>query len=198
MLQFLPRESLLASSDLCLCKNHTYSLKMLYGEEYYYKEYQLGSTPIPSIARNRNSTWVGAVSLLYRIPNLHLITCTYCPIVLLFYLVGCTFHFVLLKRHLKVVFHSILFSVCILFIRVLSIRTLFSFIYFFSFLRIIKSNFDKNNSQLYICMSSSSEVSMQLKNLSKNINKNKCREVEIDTVFKSPCLFTSNALIQFA
>ena len=50
--------------------------------------------------------------------------------VLLFFLVGCTFHFVLLKRHLKAVFHSILFSVHILFIRILSIRILFSFVYF--------------------------------------------------------------------
>ena len=45
-----------------------------------------------------------------RIPYLHLIMYTYYSIVLLFYLVGCTFHFVLLKRHLKAVFHSILFS----------------------------------------------------------------------------------------
>ena len=59
--------------------------------------------------------------------------CTYYPIVLLFYLVWCTFHFVLLKRHLKVAFYSILLLVHILFIRILSIRILFSFAYFFSF-----------------------------------------------------------------
>ena len=52
---------------------------------------------------------------------------------LLFYLVGCTFYFVLLKRHLTAVFHSILSSVHILpFIY-------FSFVYFsfvyFSFVR---------------------------------------------------------------
>ena len=50
------------------------------------------------------------------IPNSHLIMRTYNPIVLLFYLVGCTVHFVLLKRYLKAVFHSILFPVHILFI----------------------------------------------------------------------------------
>ena len=144
LLQFLPHESLVASLDLCFSRNHTYNFKMLYGEEHYYEEYQLGiSTPIRSSARNRSSTWVGAVSLLYHKPNLHLITCTCYSIVLLFYLVGCTSHSVLLKRRLKVVFHSILFPVCILFIRVLSIRLLFSFIYFFSFLDIIKSDFDK-------------------------------------------------------
>ena len=45
------------------------------------------------------------------IPNLHLIMCTYYPMVLLYYLVGCTFLFILLKKHLNAVFHSILFSV---------------------------------------------------------------------------------------
>ena len=66
----------------------------------------------------------------YHIPNLHLIICTYYPIVLIFYMVWCTLHFVLLKRHLKVVFHSILLSVDILFIRTLFIRIHFSFVYF--------------------------------------------------------------------
>ena len=42
-----------------------------------------------------------------------------------------------------------------------------------------------------------SEVSLQLKNFPKNIYKNKCREDEIDVIFNSSCLFTSNALIQF-
>ena len=58
---------------------------------------------------------------------------------LLFYLVGCTFHFVLLKRHLKAVFHSILFSVHILFIRIFSIRILFICILFIRiiFIRIL-------------------------------------------------------------
>ena len=51
-------------------------------------------------------------------------------------------------------------------------------------------------SYVYICLLPS-EVSLQLKILPKNIYKNKCREDEIDTVFSSPCLFTSNALIQF-
>ena len=49
---------------------------------------------------------------------------------------------------------------------------------------------------MYICLLPS-EVSLQLKILPKNIYKNKCREDEIDTAFNSPCLFTSNALIQF-
>ena len=66
----------------------------------------------------------------YHIPNLHLITCTYYSIVLLFDMVLCTLHFVLLKRHLKVVFHSILPSVDILFIRTLFILIHFSFVYF--------------------------------------------------------------------
>ena len=49
---------------------------------------------------------------------------------------------------------------------------------------------------MYICLLPS-ELSLQLKILPKNIYKNKCCEDEIDTVFNSPCLFTSNALIQF-
>ena len=60
------------------------------------------------------------VSSRYRSLNLHLVTRTYYLIVLLFYLVGCTFYLVLLKRHLKAVFYSILFSIRILFIRLLS------------------------------------------------------------------------------
>ena len=51
-------------------------------------------------------------------------------------------------------------------------------------------------SYVYVCFLPS-EVSLQLKNLPKNIYKNKCREDEIDIIFNSPCLFTSNALIQF-
>ena len=67
-----------------------------------------------------------------RIPNLHLIMCTCYLMVLFFYLAGYTFHFVLLKRHLKAALHFILFSVQILFICILSIRILFfSFAYFF-------------------------------------------------------------------
>ena len=50
-----------------------------------------------------------------RIPNLYLIMYIYYPMVLLFYLVGSTFHFVLSKRYLKAVFHSILLSTHILF-----------------------------------------------------------------------------------
>ena len=49
---------------------------------------------------------------------------------------------------------------------------------------------------VYVCLLLS-EVSLQLKNLPKNIYKNKCHEDEIDTLFNSPCLFTKNALIQF-
>ena len=57
--------------------------------------------------------------------------------------------------------------------------------------------FDKQIlSYVYICLLPS-EVSLQLKILPKNIYKNKCREDEIDTIFNSPLLFTSNALIQF-
>ena len=51
-------------------------------------------------------------------------------------------------------------------------------------------------SYVYICLLPS-EVSLQLKILPKNIYKNKCCEDEIDTVFNSPFLFTSAALIQF-
>ena len=76
------------------------------------------------------------VKSLYRIPNSHLVTRTF---FLLFGMVGCTCHYVLLKRHLKAVSHSILFSVRILFIDILSIRitffhsyTFFSSILFFS------------------------------------------------------------------
>ena len=42
-----------------------------------------------------------------------------------------------------------------------------------------------------------SEISLQLKYLTKNIFKNKCHEGEINAIFNNPCLFTSNALIQF-
>ena len=57
--------------------------------------------------------------------------------------------------------------------------------------------FDKQIlSYVYVCLLPS-EVSLQLKILPKNIYKNKYLEDEIDTIFNSPCLFTSNALIQF-
>ena len=49
---------------------------------------------------------------------------------------------------------------------------------------------------IYVCLLPS-EVSLQLKNLLKNIYKSKCHEDETETIFKSPCLFTLNALIQF-
>ena len=42
-----------------------------------------------------------------------------------------------------------------------------------------------------------SEVSLQLKNFQTNIYKNKSCGGEIDTIFNSPWLLTSNALIQF-
>ena len=68
----------------------------------------------------------------YRIPNLHLITCTYYHVLLFLDL---------LKRHLKAVFHSVLFSIRILFIRlffyifvlficIILILIHFSFLYF--------------------------------------------------------------------
>ena len=59
------------------------------------------------------------------------------------------------------------------------------------------SRIRQTNSQLCLCMSSPLEVSLQLKILPKNIYINNFREEEIDTIFNSPCLFTSNALIQF-
>ena len=59
------------------------------------------------------------------------------------------------------------------------------------------SRIRQTNSQLCLCMPSPLEVSLQLKILPKNIYKNNFREEEIDTIFNSPCLFTSNALIQF-
>ena len=62
--------------------------------------------------------------------------CTYYPIVLLFYLVRFTFHFVLLKRHLKAVFHSIPFPVGMLFICILSIHIFFICILFICILYI--------------------------------------------------------------
>ena len=61
--------------------------------------------------------------------------------------------------------------------------------------RIRQTNYQLTN-YVYICLLPS-EISLQLKILPKNIYKNKCREDEIDTIFNSPCLFTSNALIQF-
>ena len=60
-----------------------------------------------------------------------------------------------------------------------------------------QAGFDKQIlSYVYICLLLA-EVSLQLKILPRNIYKNKCREDEIDTIFNSPCLFTSNSLIQF-
>ena len=57
--------------------------------------------------------------------------------------------------------------------------------------------FDKQIlSYIYVCFLPW-EVSFQLKILPKNIYKIKCREDEIEAIFNSPCLFTSNALIQF-
>ena len=86
-----------------------------------------------------------AIYSRYRIQNLHLITCTYYPlVVLLFYLVGIIFHLVLQKRHLKVAlhstllsfegcsslnsntFHSYTFFISILFIRIILIHIIFS------------------------------------------------------------------------
>ena len=61
--------------------------------------------------------------------------------------------------------------------------------------RIRQTNYQLTN-YVYICLLPS-EISLQLKILPKNIYKNKCREDEIDTIFNSPCIFTSNALIQF-
>lgn len=57
--------------------------------------------------------------------------------------------------------------------------------------------FDKQIlSSLYLCLHPL-EVSLQLRNLPKNIYKYKCHENEINTIFKSPCLFTKNVLIHF-
>ena len=58
------------------------------------------------------------------------------------------------------------------------------------------SRIRQTSSQLCICMSSTLTGLVQLKNLPKNINKNKRRENEINTIFNSSCLFTKNALIQ--
>ena len=49
---------------------------------------------------------------------------------------------------------------------------------------------------MYVCLLPS-EVLLQVKHLPKSIYKNKCREDQIDTSFNNPCLFTSNALMQF-
>ena len=62
--------------------------------------------------------------------------------------------------------------------------------------RIKSDSTNKVLSYVYICLLPS-EVLLQLKILPKSIYKNRCREDEIDTAFNSPCLFTSNALIQF-
>ena len=78
----------------------------------------------------------------YRIPSLHLITCTYYPIVLLSYLVGCTSHLILLKRHFssmllstRILFISLLFFfICITFIRVILFRALFFIRVYFLFM----------------------------------------------------------------
>ena len=60
----------------------------------------------------------------------------------------------------------------------------------------IKSDSTNRFSVMCICLLPS-EVSLQLRILPRNIYKNKCRGDEIDTIFNRPCLFTSNALIQF-
>ena len=59
------------------------------------------------------------------------------------------------------------------------------------------SRIRQTNSQLYMCMSSPFRGLATTKKSSKNIYKNKCCEDEIDTIFNSPCVFTSTALIQF-
>ena len=55
----------------------------------------------------------------------------------------------------------------------------------------------QTNSHLCICMSTPVTGFATTKNIPKNIYKNQCREDEINIIFNSPCLFTSNALIQF-
>ena len=60
----------------------------------------------------------------------------------------------------------------------------------------IKSDSTNKFSVMCICLLPS-EISLQLKIIPRNIYKNKWREDEIDTIFNRPCLFTSNALIQF-
>ena len=56
--------------------------------------------------------------------------------------------------------------------------------------------FDKQIlSYVYICILPS-EVSLLLKNHPRSIYKNKCWEDEIETIFNSLYLFTSNALMQ--
>ena len=60
----------------------------------------------------------------------------------------------------------------------------------------IKSDSTKKFSVMCICLLPS-EVSLQLRILPRNIYQNKCRGDEIDAIFNSSCLFTSNALIQF-
>ena len=91
----------------------------------------------------------------YRIPNLNLILRAYYPIILFFYLVGCNFHLILLKRYLEAVFHSILFSIRILFIRIFFIHLHFSFLHF-SFVYFFSCNFDSytffNRILIFICI----------------------------------------------
>ena len=62
--------------------------------------------------------------------------------------------------------------------------------------RIKSDSTNKILSYVYICLLPS-EFSLKLKTFPKHIYKNKCCEDKIDTVFNSPCFFTSNALIHF-
>ena len=59
------------------------------------------------------------------------------------------------------------------------------------------SRIRQTNSQLCVYMSSPCRGFVTIKTLPRKIYKNTSREDEIDTIFNSPCLFTSNALIQF-
>ena len=93
------------------------------------------------------------------IPDFHLIKYTYHPIGVLFYLVGCSFRFVSLKRHFKTIFHSLLFlirilSICIIFIRIHFVRILFIHILFIHILFFISIPFIRILfiSILFICV----------------------------------------------
>ena len=74
------------------------------------------------------------VSLRHHISSLHLITCTYNPIVLISCVVGCFFHLVLLKA----VFYSLQFSIRMLFILILL------FVYYFHWYTFYSNNFDSH------------------------------------------------------
>ena len=106
---------------------HTsFTITLIYHTQWQWLDYIMSSYRFAMCYKNSSMLCSPAIYCTVTLPypkftfdHVHLLS-----MVLPFFLVGCTFHFVLLERHLKAVFHSILFSVHIFFICILFIRIL--------------------------------------------------------------------------